>query len=165
MVGSTFPRSVSPLVADTVGASSSAMAPRRRKGKGNNWVDRAVVRARSGLIAAHSVTAGDNNSNNPTVSLNLSARTASSSPVSATLAPSVHPTTTADATRAPASVPVLAITCGAVGGVIAVAVILALIYVRRIKRRVKSMKRRTNVLGPGARVSPNGRGLAPPVMC
>jgi uncharacterized protein (TIGR03382 family) len=50
-------------------------------------------------------------------------------------------------------VPVLAITCGAVGGIIALAVVLALVYVRRIRRRVKSMKRRTNVLGPGARFS------------
>lgn len=114
------------------------------------------MRARSGLMVDHPVTtAGDDNSNNSTVS--LSGRTASGSPVPATLAP---PTAAAAATRAPASVPVLAITCGAVGGVVALAVILALLYVRRIRRRVKSMKRRTNVLGPGARL-PMGRGWPP----
>ena len=53
----------------------------------------------------------------------------------------------------PAPVPVLAITCSAVGGVVALAVIFALVYVRRVRRRVKSMKRLTNVLGPGARAS------------
>lgn len=50
----------------------------------------------------------------------------------------------------PAPVPVLAITFSAVGGVVALAIIFALVYVRRVRRRVKSMKRLTNVLGPGA---------------
>jgi uncharacterized protein (TIGR03382 family) len=58
----------------------------------------------------------------------------------------------------PAPVPVLAITCSAVGGVVALAVIFALVYVRRVRRRVKSMKRLTNVLGPGARISLKSRG-------
>lgn len=58
----------------------------------------------------------------------------------------------------PTPVPVLAITCSAVGGVVALAVIFALVYVRRVRRRVKSMKRLTNVLGPGARISLKSRG-------
>ena len=114
-------------------------APRR-----NGWTSRAV-RARSGprMVAARSVTliaAGDDTSSS-------SSSTDGPRPVALSSAPAVT------VMRAPASVPVLAITCSAVGGVVALAIIFALVYVRRVKRRVKSMKRRTNVLGPGARIS------------
>jgi hypothetical protein len=101
-----------------------ALAPRR-----NGWTSRAV-RARSDTLTA----AGDDTSNTS----------------NSTDGPS--PVPSAAVMRAPASVPVLAITCSAVGGVVALAIIFALVYVRRVKRRVKSMKRRTNVLGPGAHV-------------
>ncbi|KAH9981634.1 hypothetical protein BJV74DRAFT_797857 [Russula compacta] len=49
---------------------------------------------------------------------------------------------------APTAVPVVAITCAAIGGAVSVAVILALIYVWRIRRRTKKIKRAMNVLGP-----------------
>jgi hypothetical protein len=42
------------------------------------------------------------------------------------------------------------IVVGAVSGVVALAVILALIYVLRVRRRVRNMKKCTDVLGPGA---------------
>lgn len=157
MVGSTLPRSVSHSVADTAGVASGAgnlkaaiamrvagaLAPNPNPPGGRiGWTSRALaVRVhRSGLMAAHSVPAGDNNNSTDSLS-------GPPAPVS-TSSPSPSPTTAA--TRAPAPVPVLAITCGAVGGVVALAVILALVYVRRVRRRVKSMKRLTNVLGPGA---------------
>ena len=143
MVGSTSPRSFSHSlpVADPGAAAAAAIAaggnlkaaiamhvdaraltPRR-----NGWTSRAA-RARSVTLTA----AGDDTSNSG----------------NSTDGPSPVPSTAA-VMRAPASVPVLAITCSAVGGVVALAIIFALVYVRRIKRRVKSMKRRTNVLGPG----------------
>lgn len=157
MVGSTLPRSVSHSVADTAGVASGAgnlkaaiamrvagaLAPNPNPPRGRiGWTSRALaVRVhRSGLMAAHSVPAGDKNNSTDSLS-------GPPAPVS-TSSPSPSPTTAA--TRAPAPVPVLAITCGAVGGVVALAVILALVYVRRVRRRVKSMKRLTNVLGPGA---------------
>ena len=157
MVGSILPRSVSHSVADTAGVASGAgnlkaaiamrvagaLAPNPNPPGGRiGWTSRALaVRIhRSGLMAAHSVPAGDNNNSTDSLS-------GPPAPVS-TSSPSPSPTTAA--TRAPAPVPVLAITCGAVGGVVALAVILALVYVRRVRRRVKSMKRLTNVLGPGA---------------
>ncbi|KAH9985498.1 hypothetical protein BJV77DRAFT_112501 [Russula vinacea] len=154
MVGSTLPRSVSHSVADTAGVASGAgnlkaaiamrvagaLAPNNPPRGRIGWTSRALaVRVhRSGLMAAHSVPAGDNNNSTDSLS-------GPPAPVS-TSSPSPSPTTAA--TRAPAPVPVLAITCGAVGGVVALAVILALVYVRRVRRRVKSMKRLTNVLGP-----------------
>lgn len=126
----------------TWGAASSTLrlAPRR-----NGSTSRAVrsrARAHShlghaGLIAAHSVTAGDH-----TNSSNL----LDSPPVSDDR-PHAH---SIDATREPSSVHALVITCSAVGGVIALVAILAIVYIRRIRRRVKRMKRCTNVLGPGA---------------
>jgi uncharacterized protein (TIGR03382 family) len=132
--------------------AASALVPR-----GNGWSSRALRnrnrnhnRAHPGLPvipAPHPVIMGDNynNSNHSNDSLS-GGRPASDSDSS--------PAPTAANGRAPSSsVPVLAITCGAVGGIIALAVVLALVYVRRIRRRVKSMKRRTNVLGPGARFS------------
>ncbi len=105
---------------------------------------RAHAHRDAGLMPAHPVTAGDNDNWNNSVDSLSGGRLASAS----SLAPA-HPTATS---RAPSSVPVrvLAITSGAVGGVVVLAIILALVYVRRIRRRVKSMKRRTNVLGPGA---------------
>ena len=149
MVGSTSSRSFSLSVAAAdagsagilKGAAASALIPRK-----NGWTSRAVRnrnRAHPGLMPVpHPVIVGDNNSihsNYSTDSLN-GGRPASDSDSSS------------DATTpAPSSVPVLAITCGAVGAIIALAVVLALVYVRRIRCRVKSMKRRTNVLGPGAR--------------
>lgn len=158
MVGSTLPRSVSHSVADTAGVASGAgnlkaaiamrvagaLAPNNPPRGRIGWTSRAlVVRVhRSGLMAAHSVPAGDKNNSTDSLS-------GPPAPVS-TSSPSPSPSPTAAATRAPAPVPVLAITCGAVGGVVALAVILALVYVRRVRRRVKSMKRLTNVLGPGA---------------
>jgi hypothetical protein len=158
MVGLTPPRSFSHSVADIAGVASSAgnlkmaaiamhvdvgaLAPR-------GWTSRAPAgcarRSLAGLMGAHSVPAGDNPHNNSTDSL--------SGPPAPAVSPSLSPSPTADTTRAPASVPVLAITCGAVGGVVALAVILALVYVRRVRRRVKSMKRLTNVLGPGAHLT------------
>ena len=164
MLGSTssFSLSVAPAddagserilkgAANAAGAGASALVPRR-----NGWMSRALRRSRAhpgshpGLMPAaphwHAHTMSDsnshshgNNSNSSTDGLR-SGRPASES--DSNQAPSTTPRS---------SVPVLAITCGAVGGVIALAVVLALVYVRRIRRRVKSMKRRTNVLGPGAR--------------
>ncbi|KAI0250627.1 hypothetical protein BJV78DRAFT_1217468 [Lactifluus subvellereus] len=58
------------------------------------------------------------------------------------------PTPSAGFAARPSSVPVATIVFGAVGGVIVLAVILALIYVIRVRRRVKCLKRSTNVLGP-----------------
>ncbi|KAF8474450.1 hypothetical protein DFH94DRAFT_131619 [Russula ochroleuca] len=151
MVGSTSPpRSFAHSVADAgvapggdlkagivmhVDGGALAPPPRRR---GISWTSRApAVRARhSGLMAAHSVPAGDNNNPYNQSTDNLGGP------------PALSPSSTAAASRAPASVPVLAITCGAVGGVVALAIILALVYVRRVRQRVKNMKRLTNVLGP-----------------
>ena len=121
--------------------AASALIPRR-----NGWTSRAVrsrALAHPGLMPAHHhpVTVGDNNLNKTN---SLSGGRPASDSDSRPEAPA------AAATRAPSSVPVLAITCGAVGGMIALAVVFALVYVRRIRRRVKSMKRLTNVLGPGA---------------
>ena len=150
MVGSASSlRSFSPSIAADVGparvlkGAASALVPRRI-----GWTSRAVrIRARAqahhpGLMPtpAHPI-------NNSTDSLSSGRPTSDLDP-----APHTHAHAAAATTRAPSSsVPVLAITCGAVGGIIALAVVLALVYVRRIRRRVKSMKRRTNVLGPGAR--------------
>ena len=171
MVGSTSsPHSFSlplSLAADDAGPAgilkgppASALVPRRR----NAWTSRAVhtrTRARAhthpGLLPAYHrdpVTVSDNNnSNNNNNSIGgLSGgggRPASDS--SPAPAAQQHPTAVGTTRASSSSVPVLAITCGAVGGIIVLAVVLALVYVRRIRRRVKSMKRRTNVLGPGAR--------------
>ena len=62
---------------------------------------------------------------------------------------------------APTAMPVVAITCAAIGGAVSVAVICALIYVWRIRRRTKRVKRVMNVLGSGASVSSRvaNRGL------
>lgn len=162
MVGSTSPpRSFAHSVADAgvapggdlkagivmhVDGGALAPPPRRR---GISWTSRApAVRARhSGLMAAHSVPAGDNNNPYNQSTDNLGGP------------PALSPSSTAAASRAPASVPVLAITCGAVGGVVALAIILALVYVRRVRQRVKNMKRLTNVLGPGARLSTLSRAV------
>ncbi|KAF8496563.1 hypothetical protein F5888DRAFT_1705230 [Russula emetica] len=142
-------------------ASTSALVPRR-----NGWTSRAVrsraythahahAHGHPGLMPAHHpVIMGDNNNNsnsNNSTTDGLSGGGCPTTPASdsdsSSAAPAVpHPT--AATTRAPSSVPVFAITCGAVGGIVALAVVLALVYVRRIRRRVKSMKRRTNVLGP-----------------
>ena len=57
--------------------------------------------------------------------------------------------------RAPTTtVRVTVVICSVVGGVIVVAAILALIYALRIRRRVRRIQGRTNVLGPGASPSP-----------
>jgi hypothetical protein len=54
-------------------------------------------------------------------------------------------------TRAPhTGMNAVVITLAAVGGAIALAVILALVYFLKLRRRVKRMKRSTNILGPGA---------------
>ena len=66
-----------------------------------------------------------------------------------------QPTAVAHASALP-TVPMPVIMGGAVGGAVVVAVILAFIYILRIKRRVKRMKRCTDVLGPGA--SPQDQG-------
>jgi hypothetical protein len=95
------------------------------------------------------------NSNRPTSTAGLlpasasgSRPTSSASSVRASSSGSSQPTAVA---RAPSSgVPVALITCAAVGGVIVVATMLALVYFFRIRRRVKRMKRCTNILGPGA---------------
>lgn len=112
------------------GATAAALVPLSRR---NGWASRAVrnrARAHPGLLPVHPYN------NNSTDSPSGSGRPAP---------PGAHPTAVTTS-----SVPVLAITFGAVGGVLALVVILALVYVLRIRRRVKSMKRRTNVLGPGA---------------
>ncbi|KAH9171307.1 hypothetical protein EDB89DRAFT_1971846 [Lactarius sanguifluus] len=61
-----------------------------------------------------------------------------------------HPAATASAgsTAAGARPHVLAIVLGAVGGVIALAVVLALVYVLRVRRKVERFRRSMNVLGP-----------------
>ena len=114
------------------------------------WTSRAVrnlncALARPGLMPVHPRDGNNNNSNNNETDSLSSGRPASDSSPAAP-AGAAHPTAATTS-----SVPVLAITFGAVGGIVALAVVLALVYVRRIRRRVKSMKRRTNVLGPGAR--------------
>lgn len=93
------------------------------------------------MPAHHHVTVGDtnNNSNHSTDSLS-GGRPASDDDSS--------PAPAAVTTRAPSPEPALAITCGIVGAIIVLAVVLAIVYVRRVRRRVKNMKRRTNVLGP-----------------
>jgi hypothetical protein len=116
------------------GATAGALVPLSRR---NGWASRAVrnrARAHPGLLP-HPFNNNSNN-NNSTDSPSGGGRPAP---------PGAHPTAVTTS-----SVPVLAITFGAVGGVLALVVILALVYVLRIRRRVKSMKRRTNVLGPGA---------------
>ena len=136
--------------------AASALIPQR-----NGWTSR-IVRNRNRnrnhayahpglpvIPAPHPVIAGDNNNNYNNSNSNhstdsLSAGRSADSDSS--------PVPTAANTRGPSPVPVLAITCGAVGGIIALAVVLAIVYIRRIKRRVKSMKKRTNILGPGTRV-------------
>ncbi|KAI0296376.1 hypothetical protein BC826DRAFT_1004623 [Russula brevipes] len=60
----------------------------------------------------------------------------------------------------PRTVPVAAITCAAVGGAVVLAAVLALIYMMRVRRRVKRMKRCTNILGPGALPLWQGQGRA-----
>ena len=57
--------------------------------------------------------------------------------------------------RAPRGPPVALITGAAVGGVIVVVAILALVYFLRVRRRVKRMKRCTNILGPGTFPAPS----------
>lgn len=170
MVGSTFPRSDSLSVADAAaGGPSSQRTPRtvvihghvpngglselrRRRhptaglAPQNSWSSRAQARhARADLVAG---------SNNDTAA-SLSGRP---SPVPAPSSqPSGQPKAAA---RAPSTVPVAVITCAAVGGAIILATILALVYYFRIRRRVKRMKRCTDILGPGtsfrhSAVSPN----------
>ena len=158
MVGSTSPRSDSPSVADVasggdtssqktsrsivihghvpnVGRSESRRDPTAGLTH-NAWVSRAL-HAHAGLIADPNNTAAS-----------LSGRPALvPSPIPP---PSSQPSSQPKAAaRAPSAVPVAAITCAAVGGVLVVAVTLALIYFFRIRRRVKRMKRCTDILGPG----------------
>ncbi|KAI0298734.1 hypothetical protein B0F90DRAFT_1818595 [Multifurca ochricompacta] len=58
------------------------------------------------------------------------------------------------------TVPVAKIVCGAVGGAVALAVMLAFIYVIRVKRRVERLRRSTNVLGPELAPTPQPREIA-----
>ena len=171
MVGSTSSRSFSLSVAaddddpsgsarlilkGAVGVTSTSalrLVVPQRNGRTSRAV-RSRAHAHPRLVPPHHVIAGDNHhhhhhhSNNSAGSLGRPASDSADFDSIPAAAPA-HPTTT---TRAPSSsVPVLAITCGAVGAIVALAIVLALVYVRRIRRRVKSMKRRTNVLGPGAR--------------
>ena len=167
MVGSTSPRSDSLSVADAAsgGSSSSQKAPRsivvhghvlngRSKSRRglmaglapqNAWVSRAR-QARADLIADSNDTAASP-SGRPTLA--PSPTPAPSSP------PSSRPKASA---RASSNVPVAAITGAAVGGVTVVAAVLALIYFFRIRRRVKRMKRCTDILGPGASFTHSAAG-------
>jgi hypothetical protein len=106
---------------------------------------RALALAHPGAHHPVTVSDGNNNNNNNSTDGSSGGRPASNSSLAAPAG--AHPTAATTS-----SVPVLAITFGAVGGIIALVVVLALVYVRRVRRRVKSMKRRTNVLGPGARL-------------
>ena len=118
------------------GATAAALVPLSRR---SSWASRAVrnrARAHPGLLPVQPFN-NSNNNNSTDHSPSGGGRPAP---------PGAHPTAVTTS-----SVPVLAITFGAVGGILALVVILALVYVLRIRRRVKSMKRRTNVLGPGAR--------------
>jgi len=166
MVGSTSPRSDSLSVADAAsdGGSSSQKASRSivihghalnggpsesrrrrslmaRLAPQNAWVSRADLIPDSNDTAASL-------SGRPTLA--PSPAPAPSSP------PSSQPKAAA---RASSTVPVAAITCAAVGGVIVLAAVLALIYFFRIRRRVKRMKRCTDILGPGASFKHNAAAL------
>lgn len=137
--------------ASAAGASASALVP-RRNGRTSRALRGSRAHSHPGLMPAaphwHPHTVSDGNSNSNSNSNNNSTDGLSGGRPASESDSSPAPTTTSRS-----SVPVLAITCGAVGGIIALAIVLAIVYVRRIRRRVKSMKRRTNVLGPGARVS------------
>jgi hypothetical protein len=52
--------------------------------------------------------------------------------------------------RAVASPHLIAIVGGAVGAVVALAAVLALVHVLRVRRKVERFRRSMNVLGPGA---------------
>ena len=170
MVGLTFPRSDSPLVVDAAPGSGSrnlnsshkaampiamhahvASGARRRSrhhhravipAPRNAWTTRAPPAARAGIFADSDRAADASESNSSATDPTLGP-----SPVPAL--PSASQTAVAHAS-APPTVPMSVIMGGAIGGAVVVAVILAFIYVLRIKRRVKSMKRCTDVLGPGA---------------
>ena len=58
--------------------------------------------------------------------------------------------TTPSPARAASTPHLVAIVGGAVGAVVVLAVVLALVHVLRVRRKVERLRRSTNVLGPGA---------------
>jgi hypothetical protein len=127
---------------------------------------RASLRARAGpslidsgpVIAPAATSTAVANSTRPTstvagMSVSSSASGGSRSTSSASSVPvssSGSGSRSTAGTRAPhTGVNAVVITLAAVGGAIALAVILALVYFLKLRRRVKRMKRCTNILGPG----------------
>jgi hypothetical protein len=155
MVGLISPRSDPPLVVDAATGSGSGNLNSSQKAAmpiatpAHVASFRAPPAAPAGIFADSDRAADASESNSSAADPTLGP-----SPVPAP--PSASQPTAVAHTSAPPTVPMPVIMGGVVGGAVVVAVILAFIYVLRIKRRVKSMKRCTDVLGPGA--SPQDQG-------
>lgn len=159
MVGPTSPRSDSLSAADAASGGSTSSQKAHRSIVIHGHVLNGRSKSRRGLMAGLAPqNAWVSRGRQPRADLIADSNDTAASPSGrSTLAPSPAPASSSPPSSQPkasartsSNVPVAAITCAAVGGVIVVAAVLALIYFFRIRRRVKRMKRCTDILGPGA---------------